>query len=107
MRRVAGLLLGLSALVVGLAIAWVDTRPGWDDTGISVVALLLACACFGAIRPQHAWRWMLLAGIWIPRFNVAFYHIYASLLALVFAGVGAYAGAFARRLWAQSAGSAP
>jgi len=31
---------------------------------------------------------------------------YASLLALVFAGVGAYAGAFTRRLWVRSIGSA-
>jgi hypothetical protein len=106
MRRITGPLLGLSAVVLGLLIAWVDTWPTWDDTGITVAALFLACAGFGAIRPAHAWRWALLVGIWIPLLNIALHQNYGSLLALVFAGLGAYAGAFARRLWARSVGSA-
>ncbi|HEX5010243.1 MAG TPA: hypothetical protein VFY71_07565 [Planctomycetota bacterium] len=30
------------ALAAGLAIAWVDSRPTWDDTGISAAALFVA-----------------------------------------------------------------
>ena len=30
------------ALAMGIVIGFVDSRPGWDDTGITVVSLLLA-----------------------------------------------------------------
>ena len=33
---------GPIGLAIGLAIALVDTSAGWDDTGISVVAVLAA-----------------------------------------------------------------
>jgi hypothetical protein len=60
----------LVAVVLGLAIAWVDTRPGWDDTGITAFALAgaaglvtllglkwwLAAALRSAIRPTAAVR---------------------------------------------------
>lgn len=31
-------------LCAGLAIAWMDTRPGWDDTGVTAGTLALATA---------------------------------------------------------------
>jgi hypothetical protein len=39
--RAALLLLGVVSLAAGGVIAWVDTRPGWDDTGITAGALLI------------------------------------------------------------------
>lgn len=38
MRRAAPALV----LLMGVLIAWVDTRPGWDDTGVIAVSLLIA-----------------------------------------------------------------
>lgn len=38
MRRAAPALV----LLMGVLIAWVDTRPGWDDTGVIAGSLLIA-----------------------------------------------------------------
>jgi hypothetical protein len=38
------ILAGVLALLAGCAIAWMDTRPGWDDTGVTAGALFLASA---------------------------------------------------------------
>ena len=37
-------ILAIAAVAVGLAIAYVDSRPSWDDTGLTVVALVFAFA---------------------------------------------------------------
>ncbi len=42
MRRTMFWVLLAAAVAVGLLIAWVDSRPNWDDTGILVGAILLA-----------------------------------------------------------------
>jgi hypothetical protein len=42
------LTIAAAAVVAGLAIAWVDTRPTWDDTGVTAGALLLAAALAAA-----------------------------------------------------------
>lgn len=106
MRRsvLVGMLLG--AVCVGLLIAWVDSRPTWDDTGITVGVLLLACAGFGAVRPGYAWLWALAIGAWIPLAGILFAGNYGTLLALAIAFIGAYAGALARRILLPEAGPA-
>ena len=40
----------------------VDSRPGWDDTGITAGLILLACAGLGMAMPERAWLWALLGG---------------------------------------------
>ena len=47
--------LSLAALVVGLAIAWNDSRPTWDDTGITAGLLVMAAALFGVVDPRRWW----------------------------------------------------
>jgi len=47
------------AVVAGLAIAWVDSRPTWDDTGVTAGALLLAAA-FAAGAGLRWWGAALL-----------------------------------------------
>jgi hypothetical protein len=91
-------LLLLGALALGLALALVDASPGWDDTGVSAVAVLLGAAVFGATRPARPWLWALAVGLWIPAMGITFHHDLAALLALVPAVAGAFAGAGARRL---------
>ena len=96
-----------TALLLGALIALVDSSPGWDDTGVSAAMVLTAAGLMGALQPQRAWVWAFAVGSWIPLVGIAFDRFeYASLLALVFALVGAYAGAFARKRLTTSADGA-
>jgi hypothetical protein len=104
MKTVDWLLLG-GALALGLAIALVDSSPGWDDTGVSAGALFLAIAALGATRPVRAWLWALAVGLWIPVLGIVLRGNPAALLALVPALLGAFAGAGARRLLAGPGGA--
>lgn len=87
----------LLAAIVGLVIAWVDSRPNWDDTGITAMGMFTCCALFGAFLPKRPWTWALAIGIWIPLFAIIFHQNYGSLLAIVFAFAGSYAGALLRK----------
>jgi len=50
------LILTAVVLVAGVAIAWMDTRPRWDDTGITAGAILVTAALGGVLglRPWLA-----------------------------------------------------
>jgi hypothetical protein len=85
------------ALVLGLAIAYVDSSPGWDDTGVSAAAVLSVSGAFGLLHPGRPWFWALAVGAWIPAFGIVREFNYASLLALAFSFAGAYAGAVVRK----------
>ena len=86
------------ALGLGLAIAYVDSRPNWDDTGITAAAILVSCGLLGALGPKQPWLWALAVGLWIPLFGIALSQNYGSLLALGVAFVGAYAGMALRKI---------
>lgn len=83
------------ALVVGLAIASVDMRPSWDDTGITAAALSLA-AGLGAFLGLRWWvATCLIAGpILLAEAPSAGSGI---LVALLFALAGSLLGAGLRR----------
>ena len=85
------------ALVLGLLITWVDSRPGWDDSGISAVMIFGATALLGAAMPERAWLWALAMGAWIPLLGIMVHHNTGTLLALVIAFAGAYVGALGRK----------
>lgn len=103
MRRMGSIGLVLVALMVGLLIGWMDTRPNWDDTGITVGLIVIACVLLGLVRPHRAWLWALAVGGWVPALNIALYHTYGSVGALAFAFAAAYAGSYGRRLLGRSA----
>ena len=88
----------LVALILGALIAWVDSRPTWDDSGITAGVLLLVCAGFGAIRPRFAWLWAFAVGAWIPLAGIVIAHNYGSIIALGIALIGAYLGVAAHYL---------
>jgi len=90
------LILGI-AIAAGAVIAWMDTRPGWDDAGITAVLILVASLIGGSLLPNRAWAAALAVGAWVPLVEVVRDRNYGSLLALAVAFAGAYAGAFARR----------
>jgi hypothetical protein len=100
-RRWATAGLGMLAAALGWCIAWVDPRPTWDDTGVTAIALVVVAAALGWLRPQRPWVWALLIGGWIPLLESGWRPQPANggvLPSLAVAGLGAYAGAFGRRL---------
>ena len=85
------------SLTLGIAIGYVDSRPTWDDTGVTAGVLIIATAILGALAPERPWLWALCVGLWIPVFGIANGANYGSLLALALAFVGAYGGMLLRR----------
>jgi hypothetical protein len=53
---------GVGALAAGLAIAWVDSRPTWDDTGISAAALFVASGLAALLGVRWWLAALLVAG---------------------------------------------
>jgi hypothetical protein len=96
-ERLKFLIILIVAVVIGLFIAWVDTRPHWDDTGITVAMVFLSSAVLGSMMRRHAWLLALALGVWIPLVNIIQFNNYGSVFAIVVAFAGAYAGAFLRR----------
>jgi hypothetical protein len=85
------------ALALGGLVTYVDTRPTWDDTGVTAAALLVISGGLGFLGPKRPWLWALAVGVWIPLLGVRTQN-YAAMLALVVAFVGAYGG-MAIRTW--------
>lgn len=80
------------AVIIGLVIAYVDSNPGWDDTGITAGLLLISSTILGYLLPRHPWLIALAVGIWIPLVSIFITHNYGGFIALVFSFVGAYSG---------------
>lgn len=98
MQRAAGWIgprdgiLAIGAVVIGLAVGYVDSRPTWDDTGITVALVLLTAGMVAGMSGRRPWLWALLVGIWVPLFEITGAAGAASLAALAVAAVGAFAG---------------
>ena len=91
----------VGSALAGLGIAYVDSRPNWDDTGITAGALVLGAAVCGLLGPRRPWLWALAMGIWIP--GHAFLRTPTAatlpfLLILMFPLTGAYMGYLVRRI---------
>jgi len=80
------------ALITGLFITYVDSQPSWDDTGITAGAILLTCGLIALIGYRRPWLLALVVGGWIPLRGILVTQNYGSILALIIAFVGAYAG---------------
>lgn len=80
------------ALAAGLAIGAVDSSPAWDDTGVTVFALLLASGFIAALAGRRPWLIALLVGGFVPLLEVPRGAGTGPLFALLFAGVGAGVG---------------
>lgn len=85
----------LAVLAAGCAIAWMDTRPGWDDTGVTAGAVLLVSilAALGGLP----W-WAAAASCAAPLLIAELSRGPGVLIALAVAVVGAASGAGLRRL---------
>jgi uncharacterized membrane protein YeaQ/YmgE (transglycosylase-associated protein family) len=85
------------AIVLGVVIAWIDSSPNWDDTGISVFMVLVACLLCGYLAGQKPWLIALLVSIWIPLLSIITTQNYGSFMALIPGVIGAYAGHLVRK----------
>jgi hypothetical protein len=88
------LLLALLACAIGSGIGYIDSRPGWDDTGITAGMLLLSGLVFGAAMPRWAWLTGLALGAPVFIMNLTLHGNYGSALAIFIALLGAGLGAF-------------
>jgi hypothetical protein len=89
------LMLGGFSVLAGGAIAWVDTRPSWDDTGVTAGALLVVAG----IAALSGLRWWIAAVIVVCPLLLAEIGSagWGLLLAPAFTLVGALGGALLRR----------
>jgi hypothetical protein len=92
MSRVRSGTLAALVAVAGLAVAYVDSRPGWDDTGVTVAAIAIIACVGAAVSGRRPWLWAILAGIWTPAIEISTSGQLASSVALLVAAVGAAVG---------------
>ncbi|HEX8026667.1 MAG TPA: hypothetical protein VF484_10715 [Candidatus Limnocylindrales bacterium] len=93
----------LLAAAAGIGIALMDSSPSWDDTGVTVFALLLAAAGCGALAGRRPWLIALLVGGFTPLIEIVGQgHGGAALVTLLFAGVGAFVGSMLGRVFEQN-----
>lgn len=88
---------GIFALAAGLGIAWADSRPTWDDTGVTAAAIVSAAglAALAGVRP-----WLAPVLVAAPVVLAEISGGFGVLLAIPFACAGGFAGAFVRRRFA-------
>ena len=91
-----------TAMGLGLLIAYMDSRPNWDDTGITALALFVCGAVYGALGPRRYCLWGLVIGMWIPLAGILTAGNFGSLLALVFSFVGACTGMAGRKTFSPT-----
>jgi hypothetical protein len=51
------------ALALGAAVTYVDSRPTWDDTGVTAGALFVISGVLGFLGPKRPWLWALALGV--------------------------------------------
>ena len=81
------------SLLAGFLISWNDSRPIWDDAGITVGLIVLTAALFGYLSPKWPWIWALTVGLWIPMHGIVLKGDFKMLLVGFFGFAGAYLGA--------------
>lgn len=95
--------LTLFAVFCGAAITYVDSRPNWDDTGITALAIFVTCGVLAFTSPHRWWLWAIAVGIWIPLFEIIRTQNFAAILALVVAFIGAFLGMLVRSVMSSKA----
>ena len=94
------------AALAGIGIGWVNVAVG--DVPLTALLAVVASMLLAVLRPRRPWRWAVMVGIFISLEEFAAYalrtvkptpaQIYESFLAFLPGIVGAYAGAFLRRV---------
>lgn len=80
------------AIGIGCAVGFVDSRPNWDDTGVTVGLLVLTALVLACIRPRVAWVSGLAVSVPVVLFNAITRGGFGSLvgvaISMVSAGIG-------------------
>ena len=91
------------AVLAGWFIAFVDSRPTWDDTGITVGMILLSSGLLTLLGHRRPWLIALAVGLWTPLYETVVSRNFAlpgvillPLVVLLISFAGAYAGWAAR-----------
>jgi hypothetical protein len=84
-------------LLVGIAVAYIDSQPSWNDAGIIAGGLLLTSGILTLAGFRRPWLMALAVGLWIPARTLYVSHDASTLLVVLFALVGAYLGWAVRR----------
>ncbi len=91
------------AIMMGLFIAFVDSRPTWDDTGITAGMMLLSSGLLTLLGYRRPWLIALAISLWTPLYETYLsrdFHfpgvIFLPVFVLFIALVGAYMGWAAR-----------
>ena len=86
------------SILVGLSIAYMDSRPGFDDAGVTVAALIVSGIVMGALESRFPWLLALGLGLWIPLRGIQRTHDYKILVVFLFPLAGVYIGMYLNRL---------
>lgn len=89
-------LLLIPAVVLGLGIAWMDSRQIWTNTGITWSALVVVSGVLGALDPRRPWLWALGVSVWTPGWTMFQAGDPGILLVILFAFLAAYLSAYVR-----------
>ena len=94
------------AIAGGNFAGWVDFNN--DEVQAAVLVILVVTFLLGMIEPRRAWLWAIIVALCLPGFYLIAHGLghqpvsppspgwYGSLIALIPAFIGAYAGALAR-----------
>jgi hypothetical protein len=85
--------------LAGMTIAWIDSQPGWDSTGITAVVLFVTAFAAGVLSPKRWWLWALTTGIWIPAAGLMRTGDVMMLLVLLFTFGGAFSGELVSKIF--------
>jgi len=103
MRRFDVPIYGL-AIIFGICAGVVEVKLG--DILITAVTVLTSTLVLGFVRPQRAWRWIVVVGVFVPLARLTAYaafgqrpykaQIWAAALGFVTGIAGSYGGAMMR-----------
>ena len=96
MSSTRGWLLLSLGVISGIFIAWVDSLPSWDDTGIIAGSLFLISGILTFLARRRPWLTALAVGLWVPLRALVSSGDLSMVLVLIFPFLGAYAGFYLR-----------
>ena len=98
------LLLPGVGLLAGFAIGYVDSRPTWDDAGVTAGAVFISAALLAAASPRLGWVTGVAVGIPVLALNAVLRSNYGSAVAVIIALAGAGVGILLGKALGMGAG---
>jgi hypothetical protein len=82
----------------GIAFAYIDSLPKFDDMGILAIGILIFSGLIALLGCRKPWLFALAVGLWIPLHDILVFGNFESLLAVLFTLAGVYSGRGLNRL---------